>query len=142
MQPGDIFGHKITAYGTLKVPLKAYKSVEDSLLETLNRLEGEAQPTLEQSLKAAGWVIERGRRKVEIGVGFAGMFSGRWYGHCVKYLEELAKSGFEGGITVEGEEDIQVEYRLSQGGVSAVASEVEFDEEDEDEPDVPPSPSP
>jgi len=145
MKPEDIFGHKFSAAGRLTIPLKAYKAAAPALLDTLNRIGGEGQPNLEQSLSAAGWLLSKDKKEVEIDAGDSGMFSGRWREIDVEYLHELARAGFSGWVQIEGEEDVAVKYALAGGNVTAegyVPERPWEDEEgvDEDFETSPPSP--
>jgi len=133
MKPEDIFGHKFSAVGRLTIPLKTYRAAASTLLDTLNRIEEEGQPTLEQSLSAAGWLLSKGKREVEINAGASGMFSGRWRENDVNYLRELAKAGFSGWVQIEGEEDVAVEYTLADGNLAAEGYVPEHPWDDEEE---------
>lgn len=169
--PREIFGHKVDAGGSLTITRKALNASSDVLLAALERMQESEASSLEQALEAAGWMLFVNREifesvplgrapgrpfpnprppcdadVIELSPGPFGMFSGRWHEYDAEHLKELAKVGFEGGITITGEEGLEVKYTLADGSVTAEAYVTEFLDEDEDDEDFvkedesPPSP--
>jgi len=163
--PAEIFGHKFDAGGSLTITRKALTAGAEELLATLERMQEETYRSVEQALGSAGWMMyvngesfepghlgsvpgrmpskpkrPRDGDVIELSPGPFGMFSGRWRESDAGHLAELAKAGFEGGITITGEEGLEVEYTLSGGTVTAKACVMEFMDDEALEDEASPSP--
>jgi hypothetical protein len=114
-QPEGLDGSRFTAAGSVSMSERDFAELPYRLWRTKD------SPTtpeaLEAHLKAEGWVLSREGGSVTLSAGGSGLFSGRWDDARRTMLVEMARVGFEGALTVEGEGD-GADYEMKGGDLT------------------------